>query len=40
MDKKEIRKPYTKPEIIYEIELETRAGSGIEPSTADDPFDM
>ncbi len=27
MEPKEIRKPYTMPEIIHEMELETRAGS-------------
>lgn len=30
------RKPYAKPEIIYELELETRAGS---PLSVPDPFD-
>jgi len=30
------RKPYTKPEIIHELELETRAGS---PLGMPDPFD-
>ena len=33
------RKPYSKPEIILELELETRAGSplGLDPF---DPFDL
>lgn len=29
------RKPYEKPEIIHELELETRAGSPIPPSGID-----
>ena len=32
----ETRKPYVKPEIIHELELETRAGS---PLGMPDPFD-
>ena len=32
----ERRKPYTKPEIIHELELETRAGS---PMMLPDPYD-
>ena len=35
-DEEKIRKTYTKPEIIHELELETRAGSPIPPS----PFDV
>ena len=34
--KPKTRKPYTKPEIIHELELETRAGS---PLGIPDPFD-
>jgi hypothetical protein len=32
----QVRKPYAKPEIIHELELETRAGS---PLGIPDPFD-
>lgn len=35
----EKRKPYTKPEIIHEIELETRAGS-VPDLPANDPFEI
>ena len=39
MKEQENRKPYTKPEIIHEMELETRAGS--EPVLTDeDPFEI
>ena len=34
-----IRKPYEKPEIIHELELETRAGSGVDPQS-EDPFEI
>lgn len=39
MKEQELRKPYTKPEIIHEMELETRAGSTPD-ITIDDPFDI
>ena len=39
MKEKEIRKPYTKPEIIHEIVLETRAGSPVD-LPANDPFEI
>ena len=39
MKDKEIRKPYTKPEIIHEMELETRAGSTPD-VTKDEPFEI
>jgi len=34
---KEMRRPYAKPEIIKELELETRAGS---PMGIPDPWDL
>jgi hypothetical protein len=34
----EERKHYQKPEIIHELELETRAGSSLAPGL--DPFDL
>lgn len=37
MDNKEPRKEYIKPEIVHELDLETRAGS---PVGFDDPFDL
>lgn len=37
MEKNETRKEYTKPEIIHELDLETRAGS---PAGFNDPFDL
>ena len=39
MKEQELRKPYTKPEIIHEMELETRAGSTPD-ITNDDPFEI
>ena len=33
------RKPYAKPEIIHELELETRAGSPLAPPDVFDPLD-
>jgi hypothetical protein len=39
MNKKENRKPYKKPEIIHELELETRAGS-VPDLPANDPFEI
>jgi hypothetical protein len=36
MENKDERKPYTSPEIITELELETRAGSRL---SVPDPFD-
>jgi hypothetical protein len=39
MGAKEDRKPYVKPEIVHEMELETRAGS--EPDLpGNDPFEI
>ncbi|MBN1668454.1 MAG: hypothetical protein JW862_15270 [Anaerolineales bacterium] len=32
------RKPYQKPEIVHELELETRAGSSIGPLGEPDPL--
>ncbi len=32
------RKPYTRPEIIHELELETRAGSPLAPVDSLDPL--
>ena len=40
MNENETRKPYSKPEIIHEMELETRAGSVPGQPEFDDPFDM
>jgi hypothetical protein len=37
MDNSEPRKEYVKPEILHELELETRAGS---PVGLDDPFNL
>ena len=34
----DLRKPYEKPQIIHELELETRAGSGIDPGLLIDPL--
>ncbi len=34
----DLRKPYRKPEIIQELELETRAGSPTPPPFLGDPF--
>lgn len=36
------RKPYTPPQIIYELELETRAGSTLPPDGLEgyDPLDL
>ncbi len=34
----EHRKPYRKPEIIHELELETRAGSGVGDIEVVDPL--
>lgn len=34
------RKPYQKPEIIHEMDLETRAGSTPSVEQMDDPFDI
>jgi hypothetical protein len=31
------QKPYTKPEIIYELDLETRAGTPLSPISPFDP---
>jgi len=39
MKEQENRKPYTKPEIIHELELETRAGSTPDLPN-DDPFEF
>jgi hypothetical protein len=39
MKEQEKRKSYVKPEIIYEMELETRAGSTPE-VTFDEPFEI
>jgi len=36
----EARKPYTKPEIIHELELETRAGSPLGMPDLLDPFGL
>ena len=36
----EARKPYTKPEIIHELELETRAGSPLGIPDLLDPFGL
>ena len=36
----EPRKLYTKPEIIHEMDLETRAGSNPTVEQMDDPFDI
>jgi hypothetical protein len=35
----DLRKPYEKPQIIHELELETRAGSTVEPDILIDPLD-
>jgi hypothetical protein len=40
MNKKETRKLYVKPEIIHEMDLETRAGSTPEVNEMEDPFDI
>jgi hypothetical protein len=37
-EEEQIRKPYVKPEIIHEIDLETRAGSPLSPVL--DPFNL
>ena len=39
MNEKENRKRYIKPEIIHELELETRAGS-VPELPVDDPFEI
>ena len=39
MKEKEDRKPYIKPEIIHEMDLETRAGSTPD-VPANDPFEI
>lgn len=39
MKEKENRRPYAKPEIIHEMELETRAGS-VPGLPDDDPFEI
>ena len=39
MREQELRKPYAKPEIIHEMELETRAGSTPD-VTKDEPFEI
>ena len=36
----EARKPYAKPEIVHELELETRAGSPLNPPDLFDPFGL
>ena len=33
-----VRKPYAKPEIIHELELETRAGTPLSPPDQFDPW--
>ena len=41
MEDQEKRKLYKKPDIIHEMDLETRAGSGPSPeSVVEDPFDV
>jgi len=35
----DLRKLYEKPQILHELELETRAGSGIEPGLLFDPLE-
>jgi hypothetical protein len=40
MNENESRKPYRKPEIIHEMDLETRAGSVPTLETLDDPFEI
>jgi hypothetical protein len=40
MNDKESRKPYLKPEIIHEMDLETRAGSEPTLIELNDPFEM
>jgi hypothetical protein len=37
MEQNETRKVYLKPEIVHELELETKAGS---PLGSEDPFDL
>ena len=39
MEEKETRKLYTKPLVIHDLELETRAGS-VPVVNSDDPFDL
>ena len=39
MEAQEIRKPYVKPEIIHEMEIETRAGSTPDVRN-DEPFEI
>ena len=34
------KKPYSKPEIIHEADLETRAGSPVGPAGSTDPLDI
>jgi hypothetical protein len=36
----DLRKPYEKPQIIHELELETRAGSFDEPDIIINPLDL
>lgn len=40
MNDEEPRKPYIKPKIIHETDLETRAGSNPTLEQVDDPFDI
>lgn len=40
VDKQNRPKIYVKPEILYELELETRAGSPIGPLDPLDPFNL
>jgi hypothetical protein len=35
MEKNQTRKPYSKPQIIHELELETRAGTPLAPNPLD-----
>ena len=40
MNENKPRKPYSKPEIVHELDLETRAGSTPEVNEMEDPFDI
>jgi hypothetical protein len=40
MNENKSRKPYKKPEIIHELDLETRAGSTPEVNELEDPFEI
>ena len=40
MKENKSKKLYTKPEIIHEMDLETRAGSNPEVSGSTDPFEI